>query len=191
MTTVRFSKLEFETALSTSADKVQLKVEPVGIVGSEEHYAVVVKNFNTKKVCVEVASSVSRSGFADEAGENSIRLWLTDEDGAPLGSKIQRWVTRVPGWEKRLDEVLTKAVGMASKIDLCPTCKTLRKVFIVKKEGKNHGRLFLKCRCDSYFQWLDEFEQPEESHPEDAKAVEPETPKKVFAPSKYQQAIFD
>lgn len=193
MTTVRFSQQEFEAALSDSLNGTNYSASSAGFVGGEMHYAVVAKEFGSKKVCVEIASSIGKNGYADESGTNSIRIWLADQDGMPLGNKIQRWVTRVAGWETRLKEVLDKALAMASMVEECPTCHTLRKVFVVKKEGKNQGRLFLKCRCDNYFKWLDEYEQPAEgsSIEESSKNKPDPAPIKIFSPSKYQQAIFD
>ena len=67
-----------------------------------------------------------------------------------------RWVTRLPGCQDRLLEMLRKLWERARKAGFCPVCGTTRGIFKVKKRGKNIGRLFVNCsnRCDGAFDWI-------------------------------------
>lgn len=160
MATEKFTKTDFEVCL---ANVRSLRgFECLGLKGGEFRYFATVSGH----VHVYVNSSVGADGFAADEGENSIRVWLTDYNGNPLGSKVQRWVTRVSGWQDRLLAVIEKVVAMGKALQLCPRCNTVEKVFIVKKEGKNKGRLFTKCECDHSFTWLDISEEEAEPEPE-------------------------
>lgn len=150
MTTETFRKLDFERALTDALQGADLKWIDDGLISGERHYSILI----TRWVKIQVNSTVMKDGLAAPTGENSIRAWITDHNGNPLGSKIQRWVTRVPGWQKRLETVLEKLVNMADAIHYCSKCKSIEKVFIVKKDGPNKGRLFLKCNCEGSFSWL-------------------------------------
>lgn len=152
-----FGREEFEAALSAALKDKDLQWIEVPVRGGELHYQVPLQAFNEidNYVAVEINSSIDwRSGLSADTGENSIRAWIADADGSPLGNKVQKWVTRVSGWETRLADVLDKLIKMAQQINLCPTCGKIEKVFVVKKEGANRGRIFKKC-CD-VFVWLDE-----------------------------------
>lgn len=170
MTVEIFDRAKFQDALSVALDGKDLKWQDVGFQGGELHYVIPVYAFNEidNFVGVEINSTIRKDGLSAGTGEDSIRVWIADADGHPLGNKTQRWVTRVSGWERRLAEVLSKVIEMAGQIGICPTCNNLEKVFIVKKDGPNKGRLFKKC-CD-VFVWLDEVDDdtpdcPDCGHP--------------------------
>lgn len=166
MTTERFSKQEFESALQN------YQPESMGLVDGEYRYCVNVKVIKQDGLCSErpmdmkinvfIASSIGPSGYADGTGENSIRLWLGDESDKPLGNKISRWVTRVPGWEKRMLESLEKLIAMGKRVEYCTKCHQVEKVFIVHKIGPNKGRIFKRCNCNKYT-YFDEFDQEPEN----------------------------
>jgi DNA helicase-2/ATP-dependent DNA helicase PcrA len=165
-----FGREEFEKALTVALKGTDLKWQEVGYHGNELHYAIPVHAFSDldNYVAVEINSTIRENGRSAGSGEDSIRAWLADADGQPLGNKVQRWVTRVPGWEIRLAAVLSKLLTMAEQINLCPTCGKIERVFIVKKDGPNKGRIFKKC-CE-VFVWLDEVDEdtpdcPDCGHP--------------------------
>lgn len=107
----------------------------------------------TDDIFITIRSSVGQSGYSADTGEDSIRCWLVDGNGKPLGSKVSKYITRVPGWEKRLLETLRGLWEMARLSGYCPHCQTVRGVYKVKK-GKNTGKLFARCnKCDT-FEWL-------------------------------------
>ena len=201
MTTDRFTTEQFEKVLHdfiVAHPKTYSCVTSKGLVAHEYRYAVPVNDTGHGQVIVEIASSINYSGFADGTGENSIRLWLTGEDGLPLGSKISRWVTRVSGWEGRITQQLEKLSAMGEEIQWCTKCSSIEKIFIVKKDGKNKGRLFIKCQCQNSFSWLDEFEQTPEDKKADTKNAMTELNRKPVQTtptgmkySPFQQAIFD
>jgi hypothetical protein len=148
MSVDRFSKSDFET-------KVMGKLNipfTVQFTQGEYRYRFPVK---TRGVYITVSSSIDRSGFAQDTGENSIRAWLTDNMGSPLGSKVQKWVTRQNGWDTRVLGMLRSLYKMGMKIDKCPKCNKLQGVYIVKKDGANKGRIFTNCKvCQTGFNWI-------------------------------------
>lgn len=178
MTTELFRAIDFEAVLNAVAKEYGKNIEWAkdGLRGGELHYHFTVRDFPKHgvqpalKVLVEINSTILRDGLAAATGENSIRAWLSTDDGSPLGNKIQRWVTRVPGWQKRLTDMLLTLLEMGDSLQWCEKCNSLEKVFIVKKEGKNKGRLFVKCNCAGSFTWLDLVDQEEEPTPAPAKA---------------------
>jgi hypothetical protein len=173
-----FTKAEFEDALPKKKDSDEPAWSCLGLVDEEYAYLIPVSVKNN--VGIHVRSSVSRTGFSAECGEDSIRAWIVDmTDGKPMGGKISRWTTRQPGWQHRLWNpthadpskrgVLWQLRNMAAKIVPCPKCGKERvKVFKVKKEGPNHGRPFRTCKAGGegcgFFEWLDE-ETPAKPQP--------------------------
>ena len=160
-----FRSQEFETVLDAVVGEYGngISWHKDGLRNGELHYHFDIKPVGESNwICVDINSTIQRDGLSATSGENSIRAWLSDRDGAPLGNKIQRWVTRLPGWQERLSNMLFILLSMGQSIEYCEKCKSMEKVFIVKKEGKNKGRLFIKCNCPNSFTWLDETDQEEE-----------------------------
>lgn len=219
MSTERFTKEQFEAVLATFCQEHGTAIVGNRFTFEEYRYQMEIAKLSRpngggdETILIEIASSVGPDGLADAAGDNSIRLYLTNGDGMPVGNKLQKWVTRVPGWETRLTDMLMKLCEMGRLITFCDRCQSLRKIFIVKKDGNNKGRLFMRCNCEHSFKWLDDIEDEEPSKPEklfrgtyhmptavekveipkqssfiDVQSVE--KPKK-FIPSKYQLAVFD
>lgn len=146
-----FTADEFESALPVHKETGEQLWESAGIIQGEYTYRI----FISPAVFIQIRSSIKENGFSADTGKDSIRAWLTDTDGAPLGSKVQSWVTRTRGWEIRMVEMLRELWGRAKKAGYCPKCKRPRSVFKVKKNGANKGRLFCKCvNCNNNFEWL-------------------------------------
>ena len=78
------------------------------------------------------------------------------DTGEPLGSKVCKRTTRLPGWEGRTREVIRRLASVAARIRDCPRCgDSLLHVYKVRRNTPNKGRWFLSCpECD-YFEWLD------------------------------------
>jgi hypothetical protein len=151
MSTVRFSKDQFEGVLPKHKDTGVELWDYVGFNYGEHCYRMTIN----QDIAIQIRSSVNGNGLAAETGENSIRAWLIDSDGKPLGSKVQAYVTRRPGWEKRLVDMLRELWKRAQQAGYCSKCKKPRGVFKVKKSGRNKGKLFAKCfPCDDGFEWL-------------------------------------
>lgn len=171
MTTEQFSKEQFEEVLADFCAKNSTSYKEKGYVVGEFRYQVDVSDISvvgaasSNKVVIEIASSIGRNGFADPTGDNSIRIWLTDVTGLPLGNKFQKWVTRVSGWEARLTDKLDRTFSVGKKITFCEKCSSMRKIWIVKKEGPNKGRLFIRCNCQNNFQWLDDTDEEDPTVP--------------------------
>jgi len=154
MTIERFTKLEFEMALPVSKATGQPMWEERGLEVNEYSYQIHVR----EGIVIKIRSSVKRNGIAASTGKDSIRCWLAREDGSPMGSKIQSYVTRVVGWQDRMDKVLRELWKRALMVEDCPGCGKPLSIFKVKKEGKNKGKLFVKCwDCKDHetFRFLD------------------------------------
>lgn len=106
-------------------------------------------------VKILIRSSVSTEwGWSRDTGKDSIRLYLVDKQGQPVSVKLARWVTRVRGWETRMLAQMSEIRKLQQSAGACPHCNAPRKIFKVKKSGKNQGKLFAKCDCDNSFKWL-------------------------------------
>lgn len=143
-----FTRVHFESALPTSKESMAHKLwKPLGLLNGE--YSYIIPIVGKPEFGIMVRSSVHADGQSAGAGEDSIRCWIVkNEAGWPgWGSKIAKYVTRVPGWEKRLIDTLKKLYKMALAIEVCQYCSSWMKVFKVRKQGPNRGRIFLKCDC--------------------------------------------
>jgi superfamily I DNA/RNA helicase len=204
MTTERFSLKDFEQALEPHPWTYE------GLVSGEHVYRIVLDNSDLAQI--QVRSSIDSSGVAASTGEDSIRAWLVEtKTGKPIGSKVSKWVTRVPGWQDRLNETIEILKEWWSLSGACPDCGKPKGIFKVKKEGKNKGRVFSKCQFHNHFQWLDETPKPkapvdlmdnleileEEETRAQAKISPPQNTRRDFRSSgsislnEYQQAIVD
>lgn len=145
----RFNKAEFEAALPKHKTTGEPLWTYAGMMDGEHVYTVIVGTVNDK-VQIEVRSSVQANGRSAESGENSIRAWLTwfDKDRGewfPLGSKVQTYITRRPGWQDRLTETLRTLYGWRLKAKNCSNCGKPKGIFKVSKTGANHGRVYASC----------------------------------------------
>jgi hypothetical protein len=166
-----FTKEEFEKqALPVNKDTGAPLWDYLGLRDGEHAYLVKMPKNN---VGIEVRSSVKANGVSAATGKDSIRCWLVDQiTKEPMGSKISRWTTRMPGWGERTKEVIRQLWAMGQKIIPCPSCKTTTgdnrlRCFKVKKEGPNKGKLFLKCPNEhcKHFEWVDAEEDGEVKAP--------------------------
>lgn len=137
--TEQFTKAEFETALPTSKTTGEPLWQYEGLKDGEHTYSVRIDRVSL----VSIRSSIGKDGIAAGTGEDSIRCFLLDNDGNPLGSKVSRWTTRVPGWGERMREAVRILWRMRKAAGENPD-GTPRKIFKVKKEGPNKGRFFTK-----------------------------------------------
>jgi hypothetical protein len=157
----RFSKEQFEAALPKHKETQKPLWRGLGLQGGEYAYSIEVK----PGVEVWVRSSVRANGQAALVAEDSIRAWLASPDGSSLGSKDQRWITRVNGWQTRMTDVLRKLYKRGLELGPCPTCgcKTTLAMKVVK-EGPNKGRYFQMCsskQCPhSWIKWMDAAGEP-------------------------------
>ena len=157
MSTERFSKAEFEQALTDilASKGNSLEIIPLGLASGEYEYHIPLPP--NQAVNLAIRSSVDGSGFAAETGANSIRVWLVDpRNDEPVGSKVQAWVTRVSGWRDRLADVMRKLVWRRMHTGDCHECYAPISIYKVKKDTPNRGRLFGKCTdCGWWWGWLD------------------------------------
>lgn len=146
----RFTRDEFEKALPIHKTTGQPLWECRGFMDGELVYYMPID----PKAGLIIRSSIDHSGLAADTGEDSIRAWLAQPDGTPLGSKVSRWTTRVVGWDERLKAVLRTLWSWRNKAGNCPQCDKPLLVFKVKKAGANKGRIFAKCDQHNGFVWL-------------------------------------
>lgn len=143
-----FNQKQFEQALPRHRQTNAPLWQKLGLIDGEFAYRFSIK----PGVHIILRSSIKSNGVSADCGEDSIRAWLVGDDMKPLGSKVSKWVTRLPGWEDRTRDMLRKLWGMGLKIEKCPKCGELKKVFKVKKAGPNKGKLFTNC-CGN-FEWV-------------------------------------
>lgn len=123
----------------------------------------------TDRAGILIRSSIDRTGVSGACGEDSIRIYPAEckavtsrVNGRPIyayqvsGSADARWVTRVPGWERRLNDTIQKLAALILTAGNCPSCSRPRTIHKVKKDGPNHGRWFATCKDHKHFIWLDE-----------------------------------
>jgi hypothetical protein len=159
-----FTRQEFESALPVHKVTGEPLWLHVGIAYGEHQYLIKID----EKVGILVNSSIGPSGVSAASGENSIRAWLVAYtqklNGVvtrPLGSKVNRWTTRLPGWQDRLiyndNSVVRTLWRWRKKAGDCAKCGDPKGVFRTKKPGPNKGRIFTKClKCDGTFEWITE-----------------------------------
>ena len=144
----QFTKQKFEDALPVHNERQLWK--PVGMIQGEECYRISI----TTDIFIHIRSSVDSSGYAADSGQDSIRCWLVNKTDKPLGSKVYKWTTRVPGWEKRLTDVLRTLWSWARDAGYCETCHISMGVY-KSKTKKNPSRIFSKCReCGTWGKWI-------------------------------------
>lgn len=154
-----FTKAEFEAALPKHKETGKPMCVCAGLVNGEYVYSMPVGGEDSH-VIIEIRSSINATGLSADTGENSIRaylIWFDKRSGTwkPLGSKVQKYVTRLPGWQDRLTEVLRTLYGWRLKAGNCPKCSLPKGIFKVSKAGENHGRVYAKCMAHNEFRWLD------------------------------------
>jgi len=151
MATEVFSINKFENALPRHKVTGETLWVALGMVSGEYTYRVRVSDL----VNIEIRSSVGFNGYARSTGEDSIRAWLVDPKGNPLGSKVQSYVTRVKGWDVRLITMLRELVRRGRQVTPCPVCGKTMGIYKVKKDGPTKGKLFVRCTDDcKQFRWV-------------------------------------
>lgn len=108
---------------------------------------------DSSKLEIEIRSSIDVTERSRGEGSDSIRAWIVDpQTGDPVGSKLKSYVTRTPGWDRRLLALLRDLSKNMLAVQPCPTCGKPLGVLVVKKAGPNKGRRFTSC-CNK-FSWL-------------------------------------
>lgn len=146
-----FTKAQFESALPVHNQTGEPLWRFGGLRDGEYEYLMPIDSLSA----ILIRSSIHSDGFSAESGEDSIRAWLVNNEDKPLGSKVSKWVTRVPGWETRLKETLRTLWQLRKQSGNCINCGEPLGIFKVKKEGPNKGRWFAKCINHNGFVWLD------------------------------------
>lgn len=137
-----FTKEQFENALPCHKETGARLWEYIGFDDREHCYRL---NFGNPYCEIFIRSSVGFSGVSRSCGKDSIRAWLCETNSKlPLAKKLQRWVTRVPGWQKRLLDLLREMAKMGKRIKLCPDCRRIMRIVEIKK-GKNIGKHAVTC----------------------------------------------
>lgn len=147
-----FTKAQFESALPVHKQTGEPLWRCDGLRDGEYEYLMPIDSLSA----ILIRSSIHSDGFSAESGEDSIRAWLVNNEDKPLGSKVSKRVTRVPGWETRLKETLRTLWQWRKTAGNCPHCNQPLKIFKVKKPGPNKGRVFAKCEHHNGWVWLDE-----------------------------------
>lgn len=147
----QFSRETFEAALPRNKKTHKPLWEPLGLREGEYCYYIPFDH----ETGIFIRSSIRADGHAARTGEDSIRAWLVKKEFlSPLGSKVNKYITRLPGWEERLIDTLRVLWGWRKEAGNCP-CGKPRGIFKVKKEGESKGKLFASCPvCKEDFVWM-------------------------------------
>jgi hypothetical protein len=149
----RFTKREFEAALPNHRITGKPLWKALGIQDGEEAYSIEI----APNVEIHIRSSVRPDGYAAQVAKDSIRAWLAGPDGSPLGSKLQSYVTRVPGWQYRLTPMLRQLWKLGLELTKpCSKCGA-HLLALKTKNGPNKGRWFVACAGKDFHwnKWLD------------------------------------
>lgn len=128
-----FTRDEFESALKS------WHFTHLGVMQKNHAYRV---DFGNPHCHLVVYSSIAPSGQSRTTAEDSIRVWIRANNGKPVGGKTQKYVTRVKGWQDRLNAVITKVVNLGRWIQPCPKCGTLLALKV------NNENAFVFCPHD-------------------------------------------
>lgn len=173
----QFTKEQFELALPKNKVTGDPMWSCMGFVKGTWQYLVKIDDVTTVEdmppglqTGILIQSTVARNGISKDVAEDSIRLWLVEFWGEfvpgaemgtwsemPLSVKTQRWITRQPGWEKRLDLSIRELWVMRKKAGNCPKCGRPNLIAKSKKKNDNFGRTFAGCHnynCHT-FVWID------------------------------------
>ena len=137
MTIDRFSKIQFEEALPVHKESGKTLWVCKGLVGGEYEYFIPVR----LGVGITIRSSIREDFHAAATGADSIRIWASTEDGKPHGSKLSTYVTRVPGWDKRMVKQLRIMWKRISSTSICVFCGKPKAIYKSKKKDS----LFQAC----------------------------------------------
>lgn len=148
----RFSKDEFENVLEEICNELGLTLQAPLFERGEWTYSIIVDT----KTFIFIRSSVGWDFFANENGEDSIRLMLGAFNQGIIGKDAARWITRIDGWNKRLYNAVKNLQEFRLKAGDCKICNRPLHIYKVKKVGVNKGRLFAKCPTHNNFTWLTE-----------------------------------
>lgn len=99
-------------------------------------------------VRILVRSSVDRSGFARGKGHDSIRVYLVhgEDPAAVVSGKISKFVTRKPGWERRMYAQFSLFRSWRKKAGDCMVCGLPRRIFVTKsKTSRYFGKVCATC----------------------------------------------
>jgi len=56
------------------------------------------------QAAITIRSSVKANGISASTAKDSIRVWLVDNAGQPLGSKVSKYINRLQNWQDRLSQ---------------------------------------------------------------------------------------
>lgn len=148
-----FTKAAFEAALPRHKGTARNLWLPLGVIDGEYTYLIPV----TDHAGILIRSSVKSNGISAAAGEDSIRILLVrSADRKVFGSKLQKYTTRLPGWQERMIRQLRAMWPMAKMTGPCIRCPGWVGIYKCRREGENKGRMFRKCtgeKCD-FFEWV-------------------------------------
>lgn len=164
-----FDRATFEKALPTRKDGSGPAWVYGGFDLGEHVYLIPLGAKGELPAQIIIRSSIDQTGWSRATGEDSIRILVVDKDRKPLSGKFNRWTTRRPGWQERINDLIRFMAEMAVKIGPCPKCCTCTRLAKVKKAGPNKGRWFISCSAcqkpNNYFVWMNQKDEDEDEIP--------------------------
>lgn len=143
----QFTCVEFESALPVHKKTGLPLWKPLGLIDGEHCYLLPV----TEHAGLLIRSSIRANGMSAPSREDSIRIRIVrTRDMATTGSKLQKYTTRLPGWQNRLTKQLREMWSMAKETGPCHIIHANGPcpgwIGIYKCRTGNHkGQLFRKC----------------------------------------------
>ena len=166
MTIERFTREQFLAALPEGS-------KDLGFKSGQYLYSVPVDS----KCQIYVYSTIDSSGIARDTGDDSVRFVLLDTDFPspnPLMAKsgLEFWITRVPGWQERMEKKINVLKAWRSIITNCKVCGEPRRLN-KKKDGSS---LYISCSDydHKHFDWVKTM--PTEGQSEEAVVKQSFTP---------------
>jgi hypothetical protein len=160
-----FSRADFESAISDKAKKL-------GLINSEFCYLIPLDD----RIGIYIRSSIGLDGLCKDSGQDSIRLFLVYYEPFNnrfriqseyeyyhteiLGKSINKWITRVNGWQNRLETAINELIRWNQLASYCSECNEPLHFYKVNKDGINKGRIFATCKNNdkhrNVFIWITE-----------------------------------
>lgn len=129
----KFTQEQFENALPSGATCD-------GLVSGELVYHWQISDV----AAIKIRSSIDKTGFAGESGDDSIRVWLVkNNDGKPFAHKVNAWTQRVSGWQSRLYDKLEMVSVYHRRAGVCDSCGNPFGIFLSEKTHKFYSRCWI------------------------------------------------
>lgn len=146
-----FTPEYFDSALPKDKKTGGKLFHKLGVINGEHCWSMAMPN---PRIRIVIRSSIKPNGLSADVGEDSIRIMLQvvhKNLWVNIGKGPDAYTTRVPGWEKRLEDKIKTVFYKAKTIkQRFEDTEVVR--FSTKGQKENIGR---PCVVEPRFRWLD------------------------------------